>query len=76
MCDVEILWLADKLGYRVREVGITWRDDGDSRLELVRGNLRNMQDLFRIRFGRYTAQPYPVDQPTPAVPLVPTQLDS
>jgi len=53
MCDVEILWLAEQLGYRVQEVGIVWNDDGDSRLELVRGNLRNGLDLFRIRFGRY-----------------------
>jgi dolichyl-phosphate beta-glucosyltransferase len=53
MCDVEILWLAERLGYRVREVGIEWRDDGDSRLELVRGNMRNFLDLLRIRFYRY-----------------------
>ena len=32
MCDVEILWLAERLGLRVKEVGISWRDDGDSRL--------------------------------------------
>lgn len=53
MCDVEILWLAQCLGYRVREVGIAWSDDGDSRLELVRGNARNLADLVRIRFTRY-----------------------
>jgi dolichyl-phosphate beta-glucosyltransferase len=53
MCDVEILWLAQRLGLPVREVGISWRDDGDSRLELLRGNLRNIAELLRIRFGRY-----------------------
>lgn len=50
MCDVEILWLAQKLGYPVKEVGIRWRDDGDSRLDLVRGNARNLAELLRIRF--------------------------
>jgi dolichyl-phosphate beta-glucosyltransferase len=50
MCDVEILWLAQKLGYPVKEVGIRWRDDGDSRLDLVRGNARNLIELLRIRF--------------------------
>jgi len=50
MCDIEVLWLASHLGYRVMEVGIRWRDDGDSRLELVRGNMRNVRDLVRIRF--------------------------
>jgi hypothetical protein len=33
-------------------VSIRWRDDHDSRLDLVRGNLRNVRDIFRIRFSR------------------------
>jgi dolichyl-phosphate beta-glucosyltransferase len=44
--------LAEQLNYRVKEVGIVWRDDGDSRLELVSGNLRNARDVLRIRFAR------------------------
>jgi glycosyltransferase involved in cell wall biosynthesis len=62
MCDVEILWLAERLGYRVREVGILWRDDGDSRLQLVSGNIRNFVDLLRIRFGRYALAQEIVDR--------------
>lgn len=57
MCDVELLWLAEKLGYRMKEVGIRWRDDGDSRLELFRGNVRNVVDLLRIRFHSYERSP-------------------
>jgi dolichyl-phosphate beta-glucosyltransferase len=57
MCDVEILWLAERLGYRVKEVGVRWRDDGDSRLELVRGNTRNLIELLRIRFGSAARAP-------------------
>jgi dolichyl-phosphate beta-glucosyltransferase len=49
MFDVEILLLAQRLGLEVREVPIRWRDNGDSRLQLVRGNLRNVRDLLRIR---------------------------
>ena len=49
MFDVEVLALSEAFGYRIKEVPIQWRDDGDSRLELVRGNLRNGIDLFRIR---------------------------
>jgi hypothetical protein len=49
MYDVEILLLAQHLNYRVREVPIRWRDDGDSRLDLVRGNLRNLRDILRLR---------------------------
>jgi dolichyl-phosphate beta-glucosyltransferase len=49
MFDVEILALAQRLGYRIQQVPIRWRDDADSRLELFRGNLRNVVDIFRIR---------------------------
>ena len=52
MFDVEVLHLATKAGYRIAQVPVRWRDDGDSRLQLVRGNLRNVSDLLRIRFGR------------------------
>jgi dolichyl-phosphate beta-glucosyltransferase len=49
MFDVEILVLARRLGYGIQQVPIRWRDDGDSRLALVSGNLRNVADIFRIR---------------------------
>jgi dolichyl-phosphate beta-glucosyltransferase len=53
MFDIELLHLCARAGYRVKEVGVRWRDDGDSRLDLVAGNARNLADLFRIRFARY-----------------------
>jgi dolichyl-phosphate beta-glucosyltransferase len=52
MFDVELLALALLFGYKVTEVPIRWRDDGDSRLQLLSGNVRNVIDLFRIRFSR------------------------
>ena len=51
MFDVEILVLARRLGYGIQQVPIRWRDDGDSRLALLSGNLRNVADIFRIRAG-------------------------
>ncbi len=55
MFDVEILAIARRLGYRIEQIPIRWRDDADSRLQLVSGNLRNVRDIFRIglehRFG-------------------------
>jgi dolichyl-phosphate beta-glucosyltransferase len=53
MFDIEILHLAVKSGYRIKEVGVRWRDDGDSRLRLVSGNWRNLIDVLRVRFGSY-----------------------
>jgi dolichyl-phosphate beta-glucosyltransferase len=53
MFDAEILHLAAQSGYKMKEVGVRWQDDGDSRLDLVAGNWRNLQDILRIRFGTY-----------------------
>jgi dolichyl-phosphate beta-glucosyltransferase len=50
MFDVEILYLARRLGYRIEEVPIVWRDDADSRLNLLAGNLRNVRDILGIRW--------------------------
>jgi dolichyl-phosphate beta-glucosyltransferase len=55
MFDVEILRLAKLLGYRIKEVGVRWQDDGDSRLNLVAGNLKNARDILKIRFLKYPA---------------------
>jgi glycosyltransferase involved in cell wall biosynthesis len=55
MFDVEILHLANRSGYRIKEVGVRWRDDRDSRLDLLAGNWRNLVDLLRIRVARYPA---------------------
>jgi dolichyl-phosphate beta-glucosyltransferase len=49
MFDVEILYLATRLGYRIAQVPVRWRDDGDSRLQLVTGNVRNVRDVLSIR---------------------------
>jgi dolichyl-phosphate beta-glucosyltransferase len=51
MFDIEILYLAQHSGYQIAQVPVRWRDDGDSRLALVSGNIRNLIDIFRIRFG-------------------------
>lgn len=51
MFDVEILSMALRAGYKVKEIGVKWQDDGDTRLKLVSGNWKNLKDLFRIRFG-------------------------
>lgn len=53
MFDVEILRLAQMLGYRIKEVGVRWKDDGDSRLDLVAGNWRNALDILKIGLSRF-----------------------
>jgi hypothetical protein len=64
--DVELLWLASALGYRIREVGIRWGDDGDSRLPLATGSLAVLRELWRIRRLRRLAQRAPAEAASPA----------
>jgi dolichyl-phosphate beta-glucosyltransferase len=61
MFDVEILAIAARLGYEIGQVPIRWRDDADSRLNLIAGNIRNVIDIFRIR--RYVSR----IEPRPAI---------
>ena len=53
MFDVEILRLARLDGMRIKEVGVRWADDGDTRYDPIAGTIRNAKELLRIRFMRY-----------------------
>lgn len=57
--DVELIWIARKLGYRVVEVPVTWVNDPSSRVHPVRDALRMLVDLVRLRYydrrGAYRA---------------------
>jgi dolichyl-phosphate beta-glucosyltransferase len=53
MFDVEILRLAKLLNYRIKEVGVRWRDDGDSRYSPLGGTIKNARELLRIRMMQY-----------------------
>lgn len=49
--DPEVLYLARKLGYTIRQVPIEWHHVGDSRFRLGLGvALRELRDLLRIRW--------------------------
>jgi dolichyl-phosphate beta-glucosyltransferase len=47
--DVEALFIARRLGYRIQEVPIDWYFDPDSRVRLVQDSLRMFVDLLTIR---------------------------
>ena len=66
MFDVEILYLARKRRYPVYQVPIRWRDDADSRLQLLAGNLRNVRDIFLIRLLTGRVEPAPEAARSPA----------
>ena len=55
--DPEILFIARRLGFRVREVPVTWGHDERSKVSYLRDGAKMLQDTVRIRrnslLGRY-----------------------
>jgi glycosyltransferase involved in cell wall biosynthesis len=47
--DVEVLYIARKLGFSIQEVPIDWYFDPDSRVRLVQDSMRMFTDLMAIR---------------------------
>ena len=48
--DVELLWLARRLGYRVAEVPVIWVNDPSSRVNPVTDSFWMLVDLARLRY--------------------------
>jgi dolichyl-phosphate beta-glucosyltransferase len=47
--DIELLFIAKKRGYRIKEVPITWYFDADSRMRLVGDSLNLLLEIWHIR---------------------------
>ena len=47
--DCEVLGIADRLGHRIKEVGILWRNHPDTRVRGLRDSPAALRDLLRIR---------------------------
>ncbi len=49
--DSELLILAEKNGYRIKEGPVTWTDDPDSRVRILSTAYGDLKGLLRLRFG-------------------------
>ncbi len=49
--DTELLLIAEKNGYRVRELPVRWVDDPDTRVKIVGTAVGDIKGLLRLRFG-------------------------
>ena len=47
--DVEVLLLAQALGYRIRELPVRWLNSPESKVNIVRDSLRMLIDAFTVR---------------------------
>ena len=49
--DSELLILAQKCGYRIRELPVHWEDDPDTRVRILRTAWEDVKGLLRLKFG-------------------------
>lgn len=49
--DFEALAVADRLGYKFKEVGVEWHNAGESKVRAGRDALRTLSDLFRVKLN-------------------------
>lgn len=49
--DTELLILAEKKGYRIKDVPVVWTEDPDSRVSISRTAFDDLKGLLRMRFG-------------------------
>ncbi len=48
--DVNLLYLLQKNGYRIKEVETIWTDDKDSKVEVIKTSFRMFLSVIRLRF--------------------------
>lgn len=48
--DVELIWLAQRRGYRIEEVGVAWANSPDSRVNPILDSIAMLRDVVRIRW--------------------------
>jgi GT2 family glycosyltransferase len=68
--DVEVLFLARKRGYRIREVPVLWHYGEETKVSPLRDSYRNFRDVLKVRWnalrGRYQDLDAPLPAPEPA----------
>ena len=52
--DVEILHIAERLGFSFKEVPVIWKNDARSTVRPVKDSLRMFRDIVRVRFNSLT----------------------
>ncbi|MBL8030619.1 MAG: glycosyltransferase family 2 protein [Candidatus Doudnabacteria bacterium] len=53
--DIEVLAVAKKLGYKIKELPVVWNNAGDSKVSL-KSYFGVLMDLFRVRFNLWTGK--------------------
>jgi glycosyltransferase involved in cell wall biosynthesis len=54
--DTEMLVLAEKQGYRIKEIPVVWVEDPDSRVKLIHTSLENIKAVFQLRWRLWNGE--------------------
>lgn len=54
--DSEILFLAHKLGYNMIEKAVTWADQKNTKVNLIKDSINSFKELLEIRFRYFTGE--------------------
>ncbi len=49
--DAEVIFIARKRGYQIKEVPVRWHDERGTKVRLLRDSVRSMQGLLKIRLN-------------------------
>ncbi len=55
--DTELLLLAEKGGYRIKDIPVIWVEDPDSRVNVLKTAMEDLQGLARMRFRKIPRRP-------------------
>ena len=56
--DVELLYIAKKHGFGIKELPVTWINDQDSKINNFRDSIRMLSDLFWLRYNDWICNQY------------------
>ena len=57
--DTELLIIAEKRGFHVKDIPVSWAEDPDTRVKVVNTALEDLRGLARLRFGGLPAIEFP-----------------
>lgn len=63
--DTELLVLAEKQGYPVKDIPVTWIEDDDSRVKIVKTAWEDIKGVFRLRWKLWRDMIVPVAEREP-----------
>lgn len=71
--DTELLTLAEKQGYRIKDLPVVWIEDDDSRVKIIQTGWEDIKGLFRLRRQLWSKTSFAA---TVSRPILPSGADT